>query len=76
VTYLEKIANASLGRREPCGQEQCQVVFWDAQGGGAAFAGWIGMTSFRVHRILMVAPAHLMTARPEGYDVPLAITPP
>ncbi len=57
--YTAGAEGVLLGRREPCDSEVCQVVLWEA--GSASFAAWIEQKSYRVHRLLMVAPSHYMT---------------
>lgn len=74
--YLEQVEAAAMGRTDRCGRENCQVVLWDAPGRAASFAGWIGLRTLRVHRLLMVAPAHFMTAELLGVILSKSITPP
>lgn len=76
LQYMESATGIVLGRQVKCEGELCQVVLWETPDGSAAFAGWIGTQTHRVRRLLMVAPAHFMTAQPEGYDIPLIIKPP
>ncbi|MDR7536685.1 MAG: copper resistance protein CopC, partial [Armatimonadota bacterium] len=73
--YLRGAQSARLGRQLPCGEETCQVVVWDAPGRTAAFAAWIG-TDFRIHRLLMAAPAHYMTLRTYDLGASIRIDPP
>ncbi len=76
LDYLAGAENVRLGRRDRCGSEPCQVVLWDAPRGIAAFAGWIGLHTYRVHRLLMVAPAHYMTSQPSDFNARIEIRPP
>jgi len=66
----------TLGRRDRCGVEECRVVLWELPGGSAAFAGWIGTTTGRVHRLLMAAASHYMTLRSTDFNARISITPP
>ncbi len=76
IFYLEQVETAALGRTEQCGSEECQIVLWEAPGRAATFAGWIGRRTMQVHRLLMVASGHFMTAELRGVNIPLQITPP
>ncbi|MDR7484666.1 MAG: copper resistance protein CopC [Armatimonadota bacterium] len=63
LQYLKDARAVARGRRVPCDGETCQVVLWEAPERQAAFAGWIGTRTHRIHRLLMVAPSHYMTLR-------------
>ncbi|HET6782119.1 MAG TPA: CopD family protein [bacterium] len=76
VPYLGQIGAAIMGRSERCGSEACQVVLWETAEPGASFAGWIGLDTLQIHRLLMVAPSHFMTAELRGVNLPITITPP
>jgi copper transport protein len=76
TAYLDEPQGAALGRGGRCGEEPCRVVLWRSPGGTAAFAAWVGEQTLRIHRLLMVAPAHYMTAEAFDYDAPLDIRPP
>ncbi|MDR7523224.1 MAG: CopD family protein [Armatimonadota bacterium] len=71
LQYLEDARSVARGRRVPCDGETCQVVLWEAPDRQAAFAGWIGARTHRLHRLLMVAPSHYMTLR--AYDFGAAV---
>jgi copper transport protein len=74
LSYLNLATRAARGRQDPCAGERCQVVLWE--GAGARFAGWIGLSSGRAHRLMMVAPAHFMTLRWSDFNAPITIAPP
>jgi copper transport protein len=76
LQYLANAQAAVLGRTGACGGETCQIVLWEAPGRTAAFAAWIGTGSLLVHRILMVAPSHFMTATLGDFDAPIRVEPP
>jgi hypothetical protein len=76
LLYMRGAERVALGRRERCDGEECQVVLWDLPGGSASFAAWVGATSGRVHRLLMVATAHYMTLRSRDFNAPVVINPP
>jgi len=76
VEYLRDPQQAAAGRQDVCGSEPCRVVFWQAPGGTARFAGWIGERSLLMYRLLMVAPQHYMTATAFDFDAPVEIVPP
>jgi len=76
LLYMRGAERVALGRRERCDGEECQVVLWDLPGGSASFAAWVGTTSGRVHRLLMVATAHYMTLRSRDFNAPVVINPP
>ncbi|MDQ7859386.1 MAG: copper resistance protein CopC [Armatimonadota bacterium] len=76
LQYLVDAQGVVLGRTGACGGEDCQVVLWEAPGRAAAFAGWIGTRTLLVHRILMVAPSHFMTATLGDFDAPIRVEPP
>ncbi|MDR7543447.1 MAG: copper resistance protein CopC [Armatimonadota bacterium] len=73
LQYLRGARSVRLGRRGPCGEEPCRVVLWDAPDGAAAFAGWIGEATRRIHKVLMVAPRHYMTARVGDFNAAIRI---
>jgi copper transport protein len=75
-SYIEQIGAAILGRKDACGSETCQVVLWETVQPQASFAGWIGLETLRIHRLLMVAPAHFMTAESRVVNRPVKINPP
>jgi hypothetical protein len=81
VEYMRGALSVRRGRAFPCEGEPCQIVIWNAagqttQGPAATFAGWIGTRTHRVHRLLMVAPAHYMTLDVSGYNAALRIEAP
>jgi len=76
LLYMRDAERVMLGRRDRCGPEDCQVVLWQLSGGSASFAAWIGTSSGRVHRLLMVAGAHYMTLRAGDFNAPITIAPP
>ncbi len=76
LEYLKGAEGVRRGRQIPCEDEDCQVVLWELPQVPATMAGWIGLTTFRVHKLLMVAPGHYMTSWPTGFDHPIAISPP
>ncbi len=76
VAYLGGAQHAILGRRAPCPDEDCQVVLWDGPGGTARFAGWIGISSGRLTRLLMIARGQYMTLEISRVDAPIHIDAP
>jgi len=76
VPYLGQTGAATMGRSEQCGSETCQVVLWETVEPQASFAGWIGLKTLRIHRLLMAAPLHFMTAELRGVNLPIKITRP
>jgi copper transport protein len=76
VPYVGQTGAATMGRSEQCGSETCQVVLWETVEPEASFAGWIGLKTLRIHRLLMVAPSHFMTAELRGVNLPIKITRP
>lgn len=74
--YMREAQAVTQGRLADCEGEPCRVLLWEAPGGSAAFAGWIGTRSGRVYRLLMVAASHFMTARVHDIDTSIRITPP
>lgn len=76
MEYLAGAGQAIRGRQDRCDDSPCRVVLWQAQGGSAAFAGWIDLHTARMRRIMMIAPAHYMTDWLLEYNLPLEITPP
>lgn len=76
VAYLGGAQHAILGRRAPCPDEDCQVVLWDGPGGTAKFAGWIGISSGRLTRLLMIARGQHMTLEISRVDAPIHIDAP
>lgn len=77
--YLEYLAGAEAirrGRQAPCEGESCQIILWDAPRQTAAFAGWVGLQTLQVHKLLMVAPAHYMTSYSSDLNGPIIIKPP
>jgi len=77
--YLRAYLSAQTvvrGRPMPCDDEPCNVLLWEAPGGNAAFAGWVGLRTHRMHKLLMSAPAHFMTARVTDFNADLRIRPP
>jgi len=71
--YLRGATAVRSGRQAPCGDETCRVVLWETPEGAAAFAGWIGQSSGRIHKVLMVAPQHHMTARVGDFNAAVRI---
>lgn len=76
LQYLRAAARVARGRRVPCGAEACRVIMWESPDGEAAFAGWIGEATRRLHRLLMVAPQHYMTGRLFDFDTAIHVEPP
>ncbi len=76
LLYMRGAERVALGRRERCDGEECQVVLWDLPSGSASFAAWVGATTRRVHRLLMVATAHFMTLRARDFNAPVVISAP
>ncbi|MBI3975079.1 MAG: hypothetical protein HY334_01685, partial [Armatimonadetes bacterium] len=74
--YLRDAEGARRSRREACDGEECQIVLWRGPGGSPHYAGWIGVRTFRVHRLLMAAPAHYMTLRAFDFNRVSQIAPP
>ncbi len=66
----------ALGRRDRCAEEECQVLLWEAPGGSATFAAWIGLDSRRAYKLVMIAPSHYMTLRFADFDTPIRIVAP
>jgi copper transport protein len=75
-SYFEGAQDSILGRQISCDREDCVVVFWEAPAQSAAFAAWVGLQSHRMHRLMMVAPSHYMTARLSDFNAALSIAPP
>jgi len=66
-----------LGRPAECpGGEPCTLLLWESPGGSTAFAGWVGLRSGRLYRLLMIAPVHYMTLHVRDFNAPLEISPP
>jgi hypothetical protein len=65
-----------LGRPATCDGEACRIVLWESEGRSAMFAATVGMQTKRLHRLLMVAPAHYMTVRVRDIDADIRIEPP
>jgi len=76
TSFLDGAERVARGRTGVCDAEPCQVVLWNALGGAASFAGWIGLETHRLHALLMFAPVHYMTERYVDVNVPLSIVPP
>ncbi len=76
LEYLKGAEGIRRGRPVPCEDEDCQVVLWDLPQVPATMAGWIGLKTAHVHKLLMVAPGHYMTSWPSDFDHPIAISPP
>ena len=76
VAYLGGAQHAILGRRAPCPDDDCRVVLWDDPGGTAGFAGWIGISSGRLTRLLMIARGQYMTLEISRVDAPIQIDAP
>jgi len=76
LVYLQGAEKIRRGRRIPCDDEDCQVVFWDLPQVPATFAGWVGLKSARIYKLLMIAPAHYMTSRVSDLNAPISILPP
>ena len=74
LEYLRDATAVALGRQTRCDGEPCQVVMWEIA--PASFAARIGLTSYRIYSILMVAPSHYMISRSLDLNAPLEITPP
>jgi copper transport protein len=76
VQYLRGAEAIAGGRPASCEGEPCRVVLWEAPGRAAAFAGWIGADSRRIHKILMVAPQHYMTGHLGEFNGPIRVEAP
>lgn len=76
LLYMKDAQNIVRGRTLQCEAEPCQVVFWRGLDGTASFAGWIGLNTHRVLKLLMAAPAHYMTAHPLDFNGAIRIMPP
>lgn len=74
--YLVDTQAIVRGREMPCDDERCAVVLWEAPGASAAFAAWVGLRTYRMHRLLMSAPSHFMTSRLSDFNADLRIRPP
>jgi hypothetical protein len=72
LSYLRDARSVALGRTAPCDEESCQVVLWQWDQ-TTTFAAWIGTTTHRVHRLLMVAPEHYMTLEYRDFDAPIRV---
>jgi copper transport protein len=72
LAYLREARAVAQGRQARCDDERCQVVLWQWDQ-TTTFAGWIGIESHRLHRLLMVAPAHYMTLEYRDFNVPIRI---
>lgn len=67
---------AALGRRAACPEEACQIVLWDGSDGATMFAGWIGMPSGRLRRLLVIERGQYRTIEVSGFDAPVHIDAP
>jgi putative copper export protein len=76
VSLLQDPAAVVAGRGERCDAEACQVVMWELASGSASFAAWIGLETFRIYRLYMIAPFHYMTSKVLDFNVPMRIAPP
>jgi uncharacterized membrane protein len=76
LQYLRDAESVVFGRQAPCETEACRVVLWEAPGRAAAFAAWIGAESRLIHKVLMVAPQHYMTAHLRDFNAPIRIEAP
>jgi putative copper export protein len=76
AAYMQGVQRAALGREDRCPEETCRVVLWKTADGAASMAAWIGMRTFRVHRLLMVAQGHYMTSRIANFNAPLRVEAP
>lgn len=76
MLFMRGAEGVVRGRRDQCGDESCQIVVWTGTGGTPAFAGWIGLKTFRVHKLLMAAPAHYMTLRAFDFNATVRIEAP
>jgi copper transport protein len=74
--YLRGAEAIAMGRPAACEGEPCRVILWEAPGRAAAFAGWIGADSRRIHKILMVAPQHYMTGHLSDFNGPIRVEAP
>ncbi len=74
LIYMDTVRQATRGRQDACGEERCQAVFWEAA--GSEFAGWIGLSTGRMYRLMMIAPGHFMTIDWGDFDSPIRIVPP
>ncbi|MGH8555173.1 MAG: hypothetical protein ACREUD_06360, partial [Gammaproteobacteria bacterium] len=52
------------------------TILWDTPGGSAALAAWVGSTTRRIHRIMMVGPSHYMTLSVGDFNAALQIRAP
>jgi hypothetical protein len=75
-SYTGGAQAVTRGAEVPCDDEPCAVVLWDAPGGTTGFAAWVGLRTFRMHRLLMLAPSHYMTSHFTDFNADLRIEPP
>jgi len=75
-SYIGSAQGVMRGPEMPCGEETCALVLWEAPGGSAAFAAWVGLRTYRMHKLLMSAPSHFMTSRLTDFNADLRIRPP
>ncbi len=77
VYMRDDAQSVRAGRPAECeGGEPCRVILWETPGGSTAFAGWVGLRSGRLYRLLMIAPAHFMTLHVRDFNAPIQIGPP
>jgi copper transport protein len=76
VASLAGARRAALGRRAACAREDCQVVLWDSPDGSTTFAGWIGISSGRLIRLLEIAQGRYRTVEISRFDAPIDIEAP
>lgn len=68
LQYLRGAQSVAMGRSAVWDGVPCRVVLWEGPNGAAAFAGWIGTDSRRLHKVLMVAPQHYMTGHLRAFN--------
>jgi hypothetical protein len=76
VGYTESPEAPAYPRDARCDDEPCRIILWDGPGGTATLAAWIGVDSRRIHRVMMIGPAHYMTLRTGDFNSPIEIVEP
>jgi copper transport protein len=66
--YTDSAEGITYPRDARCDEEPCRIVLWDAPGGSASLAAWIGVDSRRIYRVMMIGPAHYMTLRSQDHN--------
>jgi hypothetical protein len=76
VGYTQAAEAITYPRDARCDDEPCRIILWDGPGGSVSLAAWIGIDSKRMHRVMMIGPAHYMTLRAQDYNAPIEIVEP